>query len=241
MEENSVEFKVLARDCHHCKFDRTQRSFEKDRRLAEFLFALDLLDEKIGDIRARDFSAPPVRRIDQHTIRSSVRTACEETGPDNRPVQFALADDPLLHVLVVTGLLQNTLTRESLKQQPAFGRAVTRAEPRHADQPFHARLRHGIDQNACGFGKQRDRIKNRFRTERNAKRLDDRIRIFERTAQSRPIERICFDLCRAGMNDLLAPKIKTRVTLSLCLGQERWKPNALGRALDSLLSSYPLP
>ena len=62
---------------------------------------VDLLDEEIGPVGARDEPACPVARIGQRAIGVSLRPIGQDHGTHDHPVELAPADDALLHVLVV--------------------------------------------------------------------------------------------------------------------------------------------
>src|SRR6516225_3655027 len=92
--------------CASCKI-QLQRSTAKvasarqHRCLAQKGIILDLLNEEIRHVHARDESACPVARIDQRAISVRLRAIGQDHRARNHPVELAPADDALLHVLVV--------------------------------------------------------------------------------------------------------------------------------------------
>ena len=62
---------------------------------------VNLLDEEICHVGARDEPACPVARIDQRAIDVRLPPICKDHGTHDHPVELAVADDAFLHVLVV--------------------------------------------------------------------------------------------------------------------------------------------
>ena len=57
---------------------------------------VDLLNDKIRYVAARDEPAHPVARIDQCAIGVRLWPICQYYGPHDLPVEFAIADDAFL-------------------------------------------------------------------------------------------------------------------------------------------------
>ncbi|SRR5258708_37348032 len=100
---------------------------------------VDLLDEKIRHVGARDEPACPVARIDQRAIGVGLRPIGQDHGPDDHPVELAPADDEFLHVLVVIDTSQHQVKSHVIKKSTAAA-AVASPEARHADQPLDLSL-----------------------------------------------------------------------------------------------------
>jgi hypothetical protein len=77
---------------------------------------VDLLDEEIRYVGARDEPACPAARINQRAIGVRLRPIGQDHGTHDHPVELAVADDAFLHVLVVK-------RRRAIKK-PAAGAVV---------------------------------------------------------------------------------------------------------------------
>jgi hypothetical protein len=75
---------------------------------------VDLLDEEIRYVGARDEPACPAARIDQRAIGVRLRPIGQDHGTHDHPVDLAPADDALLHILVVIDAPQSALERDFL-------------------------------------------------------------------------------------------------------------------------------
>jgi hypothetical protein len=62
---------------------------------------INLPDKEIRHVGARDEPASPVTWIDQRAIGVCLRPIGQNHETHDHPVEFAPADDPFLHVLVV--------------------------------------------------------------------------------------------------------------------------------------------
>src|SRR6266481_7421520 len=93
---------------------------------------VDLLDEEIRYVGARDEPACPAAGVDQRAIGVRLRPIREDHGTHDHPVELAAADDAFLHVLVVIDAPQQQMKRRIIKK-PAAAAAVARAEARYAD------------------------------------------------------------------------------------------------------------
>src|SRR5215469_1847578 len=96
---------------------------------------VDLFDEKICHIGARDKAACPGAWIDQRAIGARPRPIGQDHGTHDHPVELAIADNSFLHVLVVIDAPQQQTKRHVVKK-PAAAAAVARPEARYADQPL---------------------------------------------------------------------------------------------------------
>jgi hypothetical protein len=65
-------------------------SARERRRLMQKGIVINLLDEEIRDVRARDEPACPVARIDQHAIGVRLRPIGQDHGAHNYPVSLLL-------------------------------------------------------------------------------------------------------------------------------------------------------
>ena len=72
------------------------------RRLMQKGTVVDLLDEEICHVGARDEPACPATRIDQRTIGLRLRSVGQNHGTRDHTVELAPADDAFLHVLIIT-------------------------------------------------------------------------------------------------------------------------------------------
>jgi hypothetical protein len=89
--------------------------------------AVDLLDEEIRHVGARDEPACSAARIDQRAIGVRLRPIGQDHGTHDHPVELARADDAFLHVLVVIDAPQQQMKRRAIKK-PAADAAVARPE-----------------------------------------------------------------------------------------------------------------
>jgi hypothetical protein len=96
-------------------------------RLMQKGVAVDLLDEEIRHVGARDEPACPAARIDQRAIGVRLRPIGQDHGTHDHPVELAPADDAFLHVLVVIDAPQQQMKRRAIKK-PAAAAAVARPE-----------------------------------------------------------------------------------------------------------------
>src|SRR5262249_54219879 len=96
---------------------------------------VDLLDEEIRHVGARDEPACPVARIGQRAIGVSLRPTGQDHGTHDHPLELAPADDASRHVFVVKAAPKEQMNRRK-KKNPAVAAAVARPEAGHADQPL---------------------------------------------------------------------------------------------------------
>jgi hypothetical protein len=78
---------------------------------------VDLCDEEVRYIGARDEPGGPVARIDQHTICARARPVGQDGRTNNRPAEPAPADDltkPTLDLSVIVGQACNFNTCKSM-------------------------------------------------------------------------------------------------------------------------------
>src|SRR5215831_1511390 len=87
---------------------------------------VDLLDEEIRHVGARDEPACPVARIGQRAIGVSLRPIGQDHGTHDHPVELAPTDDALLYVLVVIDTPQQQVKSHVIKK-PAVAAAITGA------------------------------------------------------------------------------------------------------------------
>ena len=76
---------------------------------------VDLLDEEIRHVGARDEPTCPIARIDQRAIGLSLRPIGQDHRTHDHPVELAPADDAFLHVLVVINAPQEQMKRQVIK------------------------------------------------------------------------------------------------------------------------------
>ena len=88
-------------------------SAHEHRRLMQKGVVVDLLDEEIRHVAARDEPACPVARIGQSAIGVSLRPIGQDHGTHDPPVELAPADDTFLHVLVVIDAPQEQMKRRA--------------------------------------------------------------------------------------------------------------------------------
>src|SRR5271165_1659555 len=119
----------------------------QDGRLSEKRIVVDLLDQEIGDIGARDETASPVFPIDQCAVGAGSRSIRQDNRASNHPFERALADNLLLHVLVVVGTPEKEV-KCRVVEKSALVAAVARAEAGQTDQPLDPGLFHRSDENA---------------------------------------------------------------------------------------------
>jgi len=74
---------------------------------------INLLDQEIRHVRARDEPASPVARIDLRAI--GIRPIGQDHGTHDHPVELAPTDDPFLHVLVGIDAPQWQMKRHVMK------------------------------------------------------------------------------------------------------------------------------
>src|SRR5215813_8455627 len=135
---------------------------------------VDLFDEEIRHVGARDEPACPIARIGQRAIGVSLWPIGQDHGTRDHPLELAPADDTFLHVLVVIDAPQQQMKRRTIKK-PAVAATVARPEARHADQPLDLSLLHCGDEHPRRFGEESRRLEDDFGPDRNAERLDDEI------------------------------------------------------------------
>src|SRR5437868_3102426 len=133
---------------------------------------VDLLDEEIRYVGARDEAPCPAARIDQRAIGVRLRPIGQDHGTHDHPVELAPADDALLQVLVVIDAPQQQMKRRTTKE-PAAAEAVACPEARHADQPLDVSLPIAVTSTRVALEKSRVRLEDDFGSDRNTKRLDD--------------------------------------------------------------------
>ena len=85
---------------HDLPSSRVLASARERRRLVKKARIVDLCDEEVCHISARDEPGGPVARIDQHTICARARSVGQDGWTKNRPIEPAPADDTLRQVLV---------------------------------------------------------------------------------------------------------------------------------------------
>src|SRR5262249_34985495 len=124
--------------------------------------AVDLLNDEIRHVGARDEPAHPVARIDQCAIGVRLWPICRYYGRHDLPVELAIADDPFLHILVVVDAPQQQMQHGVIKKS-AMAAAVASPEACHADQPFDVILLHRGDEQPCRFGEKPRGPKDDFR------------------------------------------------------------------------------
>src|SRR5262250_2754622 len=96
---------------------------------------VDLLNEEIRHIRARDEPARPVAWIDQRAVGVRLRPIGQDYGTHDPPVELAPADYSFLRVLVVIDASHQQMKPQVIKK-PAMAAAFARPEACHADQPL---------------------------------------------------------------------------------------------------------
>ena len=77
---------------------------------------LDLLDEEIRYVRARDEPPCPAARIDQRAIGVRLRPIGQDHRTHDHPVELARTDDAFLHVLVVIDAPQQQMKRRATRR-----------------------------------------------------------------------------------------------------------------------------
>jgi hypothetical protein len=92
---------------------------------------VDLLDEEIRHVGARDEPACPAARIDYRAIGIRFRPIGQDHGTHNHPVELAPADDTFLHVLIVIEASHQQTERGAIKK-PAVAAAVARPKARRS-------------------------------------------------------------------------------------------------------------
>ena len=101
---------------------------------------VDLLDEEIRYVRARDEPPGPAARIDQRAIGVRLRPISQDHGTHDHPVELAPADDAFLQVLVVIDAAQQQMKRPGRQLlgrfQPLMREVLARAEKHHAPLAF---------------------------------------------------------------------------------------------------------
>src|SRR5262249_4732075 len=102
---------------------------------------VDLLDQEIRHVGARDETACPVARIDYRAIVFRLWPAGQDHGTHDYPVELAPADDAFLYVLVVIDTPQQQMESHVIKKA-ATAAAVARPEARYADQSLDSSLLH---------------------------------------------------------------------------------------------------
>jgi len=90
-------------------------SAHEHRRLMQKGVVVDLLDEEIRHVGARDEPACPATRIDQRAIGVRPWPIGQDHGTHDHPVELAPADDTFLHVLVVINAPQEQMKRQVIK------------------------------------------------------------------------------------------------------------------------------
>src|SRR5208337_5651346 len=105
---------------------------------------VDLLDEEVCHVGARDEPACPVARIDQRAIGVRPRPIGQNYGTHDHSVELTPANDAFLHVLVVIDAPHQQMKCHVIKKSAAAA-AVTRPETCYADQPLDLSLLHGGD------------------------------------------------------------------------------------------------
>jgi hypothetical protein len=101
---------------------------------------VDLLDEEIRYVGARDEPPCPAARIDQRAIGVRLRPIGQDHGTHDHPVELAPADDAFLQVLVVIDAPQQQMKRPGRQLlgrfQPLMREVLARAEKHHAPLAF---------------------------------------------------------------------------------------------------------
>ena len=91
---------------------------------------VNLLDEEIRHVGARDESACPVARIDQRAIGTRLMAIGQYYGTHDHPLEVAPADDALLHVLVIIDASQQQMERRAVKKPAAATAVASGLSPR---------------------------------------------------------------------------------------------------------------
>ena len=112
---------------------------------------LHLFEEKIGDVGARDRAASPDLRVAKHLVAAGLRSARQDDGPNNDPIETAAFHDNLLGILVVVGATEQKLEEHGLKRTELCAAVVSNPsrplgedlERHQAMKRFHVRTEDG--------------------------------------------------------------------------------------------------
>src|SRR5215470_16404976 len=91
-------------------------SARENRRLMDKGVVVDLLDEEIRHVGARDEPTCPTARINYRAIGVRFRCIRQNHGTHDHPVELAPADDTFLHILVVIDASQQQVERRAIKK-----------------------------------------------------------------------------------------------------------------------------
>src|SRR5215468_7956849 len=107
---------------------------------------VDLLEEEIRHVGARDEPTCPTARINYRAIAVRFRSIRQDYGTRS-PSRAWSAEHTFLHVLIVVDATQQQVERRPIKKA-AVSTAIARPEARHADQPLDLRLLHRGDEDS---------------------------------------------------------------------------------------------
>src|SRR5215470_3294656 len=175
-------------------------SAREHRRLMQKGVVVDLLDEEIRYVSARDEPTCPAARIDQRAIGFRLWPAGQDHGTHDHPVELAPADDAFLHVLVVINAPQQQMESHVIKK-PATAMTVARPEARYADQTLDSSLLHRGDEHLGRLREKPRRLEDDFRPSRNTKRLDDGIDAGQRALHGSHLERVASNFFEFGVTN----------------------------------------
>ena len=102
-------------------------SAREHRRLMQKGVVVDLLDEEICHVGARDEPACPIARLGQRAIGVSLWPIGQDHGTHDHPLELAPADDTFLRVLVVIDAPQQQMKPQAIKK-PTVAATVARPE-----------------------------------------------------------------------------------------------------------------
>ncbi len=115
---------------------------------------IDLSNQKVSDVGARDDPVTPLRRLAQGLVPPGSLSVGQDPGPCNRPLERTVFDQPFLLGLVRVGASEHDLEWQALEAADA-GAAVTGPETSDADQPLQGLGSHGTQQNT---GRVREKV-----------------------------------------------------------------------------------
>ena len=121
----------------HEKFLSIEKSIDQHRSLTNVRPILDLSNEELGDVRARDDPVSPLGGIGNNLVASYRRSTCQNSRPRDRPILPALLDQTLLQTLVAIGSTKDDLERQPLQAADARA-AIASSKTGHTDQTFDA-------------------------------------------------------------------------------------------------------
>src|SRR6476646_5131296 len=103
------------------------------RRLAQKARVVDLLDQEVRHVGARDEPRGPVARIDQDMIAPRPWSVRQNGWTNDRPVEPTAADDAFLHILVGVNAAKEE-AKGGVVEEATVATAVPCSEAGHADQ-----------------------------------------------------------------------------------------------------------